>query len=143
MSRSEDTQGDLESPELHEQSKGFKSVSAVPSIRRKRSPSGNPLGRFGGYRQKKLRRIFFDTHGEHASYICWLCNKTVSRQDVTVDHIKSVKEWPEFAFEPSNLRPAHKYCNAYKDFWDKVPGRTLHFTNKSMRPKRSLTHEQQ
>lgn len=44
-------------------------------------------------------------------YICWLCKKPVHITKVTLDHVMPVENWPEYAKELSNIKPAHDWCN--------------------------------
>ena len=80
-------------------------------VRRSKGSKGNPQGRFNGQKQRRIRRLFFEKYGEHEEYICWICGGFVPRDKVTVDHVISVKDNPDLAFEPSNLQPAHLSCN--------------------------------
>lgn len=45
------------------------------------------------------------------NYICWICTKLVAASIMTLDHVASVEEWPEYAKDLSNLRPSHRFCN--------------------------------
>lgn len=45
------------------------------------------------------------------NYICWLCTKPVSAELMTLDHVAPLEQYPEYAKELSNLRPAHRWCN--------------------------------
>lgn len=86
-------------------------IDNIPKIRRKKGSNGNKHGRFNGQKQRSIKRLFFEKYGEHEYYECWICKQPVSKDTVTVDHVASVSEYPEYALEPSNLRPAHKFCN--------------------------------
>lgn len=91
--------GDLDNPELHSQSKGFKSLSAEPSKRKKRS-------------RKQLDR-YREVLVEFGSIDCGLCLRPItSLEELTVDHIK-----PRMLGGNSrkdNLQPAHSSCNLSK-----------------------------
>jgi 5-methylcytosine-specific restriction endonuclease McrA len=69
----------------------------------------------GGHRWVIFKQLVFRTYGS----TCWLCGHGGARQ---VDHVESVTEHPERAWELSNCRPAHgspknrcptclQYCN--------------------------------
>lgn len=44
-------------------------------------------------------------------YTCWLCKKDVPASSLSLDHVLPVSEYPEYARNLSNLKPAHKWCN--------------------------------
>jgi 5-methylcytosine-specific restriction endonuclease McrA len=53
--------------------------------------------------------------------ICHICGKPIDRLlparhrlSWTLDHVISIKERPDLALEPSNLKPAHWGCNSAK-----------------------------
>ena len=53
--------------------------------------------------------------------MCAWCGKEIDRglphthrMSWTLDHIKSQVDYPELAFEPSNLTPMHRCCNSAK-----------------------------
>lgn len=50
------------------------------------------------------------------NYVCWICKQPVSNDTMTLDHVMPVHDWPEYAFELSNLRPAHAWCNSEREF---------------------------
>jgi 5-methylcytosine-specific restriction endonuclease McrA len=38
-------------------------------------------------------------------YFCYLCNKMMTKSQLTLDHVKSRSRYPELRYELSNLRP--------------------------------------
>lgn len=62
-----------------------------------------------GDKRKRTINKWYKVNG--TQHICWLCGLPLSKDEITFDHIAGQKEWPEYAFEQSNLRPAHLYCN--------------------------------
>ncbi|WP_408016021.1 HNH endonuclease [Rhodococcus artemisiae] len=53
--------------------------------------------------------------------ICHICSGTIDltldskhRESWTLDHLKPACDYPDLALEPSNLKPAHRHCNAGK-----------------------------
>jgi 5-methylcytosine-specific restriction endonuclease McrA len=50
------------------------------------------------------------------NYTCWLCKQPVALENLSLDHVASVAEYPEYAFELSNLRPSHVFCNNERAF---------------------------
>lgn len=48
-------------------------------------------------------------------YVCWICKQEVSKDTVSLDHVMSVDKWPEYAFNLTNLRPSHTFCNQERD----------------------------
>lgn len=44
-------------------------------------------------------------------YICWICKHELHESKLTLDHVAPLEQYPEFAKELSNLRPAHAWCN--------------------------------
>lgn len=45
------------------------------------------------------------------AYTCWRCKNPVAEDKVSLDHVLTVEEYPEYAKELSNLKPAHVFCN--------------------------------
>jgi 5-methylcytosine-specific restriction endonuclease McrA len=45
------------------------------------------------------------------NYMCWICNRPVLADKVSLDHVAPVELYPEYAKELSNLRPSHEFCN--------------------------------
>lgn len=65
--------------------------------------------------------------------VCWLCGEeidtTLPRRDKrswTLDHIKPLSEFPELAYEESNLRPAHMQCNSKRGIGKTQPVNVSH-----------------
>lgn len=48
---------------------------------------------------------------DNGFYICWICKQPVADDKVSVDHVLPVADYPEYAKELSNMRPAHQWCN--------------------------------
>lgn len=48
---------------------------------------------------------------ENGNYICWICKQAVHTSVVSMDHVATVEEWPEYKNDLSNLRPSHAFCN--------------------------------
>lgn len=53
--------------------------------------------------------------------VCWLCGRDIDMtldprhpMSWTADHIEPLSKRPDLAYEPSNLRPAHRRCNSIK-----------------------------
>lgn len=47
-------------------------------------------------------------------YECYICGKWLTRQETTLDHIKSRSRHPELRYELSNLAPCCPGCNTNK-----------------------------
>lgn len=45
------------------------------------------------------------------NYECWICKQPVTAEKMTIDHVAPVSQYPEYARDPSNIRPAHRFCN--------------------------------
>lgn len=50
------------------------------------------------------------------NYECWICHQPIEADKMTLDHVATVEQYPEYAFELSNLRPAHEWCNQERAF---------------------------
>lgn len=74
----------------------------------KRSPSKKLHS--GMTDMKKRWRVRYPPD-EHGYYECWICKKPVGVEVMTLDHVLTVEEWPEYRKQLSNLRPAHRFCN--------------------------------
>lgn len=59
----------------------------------------------------KRKWIELNPPNEQGFYECWLCHKPVHISTFTMDHVLSQAEYPEYAREMSNIRPAHGFCN--------------------------------
>ena len=62
---------------------------------------------------KWLRKNKPDASG---NYECWICHQPIAADKLTLDHVASVHDYPEYAFALSNLRPAHNFCNQEREF---------------------------
>lgn len=73
-----------------------------------RPPAGPDSPNYGrrGTRWRTLRAAILN-----ASTICWLCGHPGADE---VDHVIPRDQRPDLAMDPTNLRPAHKTCNAAK-----------------------------
>ena len=49
---------------------------------------------------------------DNGHYLCAICGNWVAAEEVTLDHIKP--RTAENMFDPSNIQPAHGYCNYRK-----------------------------
>ena len=63
--------------------------------------------------QNKLRKRWIEKNppDENGYYECWICKWPVHVSKMTIDHILSAREYPEYRTDHSNLRPAHDWCN--------------------------------
>lgn len=69
-------------------------------------------------RWKRLRKEFL---ASLTDFDCSICGEFVDTDlsgseayGPTVDHIRSVKHYPDLEYEPSNLALAHRVCNQHK-----------------------------
>lgn len=53
--------------------------------------------------------------------ICWICGEYIDRRlpgthkmGWTLDHVRSLKDYPELAHDPKNLKPAHNIHNVQR-----------------------------
>ncbi len=66
--------------------------------------------------QKTKRKWYKKNHSD--SYTCHICGKHLTREETTLDHIKSRGRAPELRYEPSNIAPACWPCNQNKGSLD-------------------------
>ncbi|MFD7247789.1 hypothetical protein ACFV6Y_38310 [Streptomyces massasporeus] len=81
-----------------------------------RTPKAEPFDR-ENHRYKKLKAQF-RKECEEDQADCWLCFDVINYslphehpESFSVDHAKTVKEYPELAEDPLNFRPSHLICN--------------------------------
>jgi 5-methylcytosine-specific restriction endonuclease McrA len=62
--------------------------------------------------------------------VCWICGGDIDRTlpaknkwSWTLDHVVPLAQRPELAFDESNLRPAHMWCNAKRGNGTSKPDR--------------------
>lgn len=49
---------------------------------------------------------------DNGCYLCGICGRWVQSEEVTLDHIEPRTK--ENIYDPSNIQPAHGYCNYLK-----------------------------
>ena len=86
--------------------------------RHKKLDSKKPIKRNGTeakkwylFRKKWLKDNPPDDNGY---YICRICQRPVSQDEVTLDHIKPRSTHPHLRYDVNNVRPAHLFCNSEK-----------------------------
>lgn len=47
-------------------------------------------------------------------YFCWICNRMLTRSQLTLDHVKSRSRHPELRYSLKNLKPCCWDCNIEK-----------------------------
>lgn len=65
------------------------------------------------YKHTKCRKrwLILNPPNIDGFYICALCLQEVHKTEVTIDHIKPQRLYPELQTHLSNMQPAHERCN--------------------------------
>lgn len=78
-------------------------------------------------RWRKLRAELY-RRDRAASAPCWICHQPIDYRarpgtpdSWEPDHMRDVKNYPQLAFEPSNIMPAHCSCNRARGNREMVP----------------------
>lgn len=54
-------------------------------------------------------------------YECALCGFPIHEESMTVDHIKTKRDYPSLAYDLSNLQPTHARCNRMRNLIETNP----------------------